>query len=69
MKCPRCEIGEDSDGDGDCAVCARMSDEQVARAKASQPAFPIGIGRTVTQAEIARQWGDLANGSSYRFGR
>jgi hypothetical protein len=28
MKCPRCGMGRDTDGDGDCAVCARFVDKR-----------------------------------------
>ena len=28
--CPRCRIGIDDNGDGDCAVCCNLTDEQAA---------------------------------------
>lgn len=28
-ECPRCGIGRDTDGDGDCMFCARLTDDQV----------------------------------------
>jgi hypothetical protein len=28
-KCPRCGLGFDTNGDGDCVVCARLTDDQV----------------------------------------
>lgn len=31
--CPRCGLGIDDDEDGDCAVCARLSDRQVEHLK------------------------------------
>lgn len=31
QRCPRCKIGIDTDGDGNCALCANLSDEEVAR--------------------------------------
>ena len=34
--CPRCGMGIDHDGDGNCGVCARLSDEDLARIKASR---------------------------------
>lgn len=35
--CPRCGIGQDTDGDGNCAMCERESDENVARMKQTYP--------------------------------
>ena len=34
--CPRCGWGEDTDGDGHCAVCARMTDEMIAARKSQE---------------------------------
>lgn len=31
--CPRCKVGIDDDGDGNCAACARWSDEEAARVR------------------------------------
>jgi hypothetical protein len=28
QKCPRCGMGKDTDGDGDCAVCSRYVDKK-----------------------------------------
>lgn len=32
--CPRCGVGKDSDGDGNCVVCCRYSDTEVQELKA-----------------------------------
>lgn len=37
VKCPRCGLGVDDNGDGDCAICARLSDRQVEDAKMLRP--------------------------------
>lgn len=29
--CPRCGMGNDTDGDGNCAICARLTDDEVGR--------------------------------------
>jgi hypothetical protein len=31
LVCKRCRLGIDDDGDGNCAICARWSDEEVKR--------------------------------------
>jgi len=31
QRCPRCKIGIDTDGDGNCFVCGHLSDEEVAQ--------------------------------------
>ena len=33
MRCPRCGAGVDDDGDGNCAVCARLSSADAQRLK------------------------------------
>jgi hypothetical protein len=33
LECPRCSVGFDDDGDGNCAICARLSDEHAAKLK------------------------------------
>jgi hypothetical protein len=34
QRCPRCFIGIDDDGDGDCATCAALTDLQAMRIRA-----------------------------------
>lgn len=33
LTCPRCNLGIDDDGDGDCAVCASMTEGQAQRVR------------------------------------
>lgn len=35
--CPRCGVGIDDDGDGNCGRCAKLSDEQAANLRRLQP--------------------------------
>jgi len=38
--CPRCGVGRDTNGDGHCAVCVRMSDELAAQFRAHALQMP-----------------------------
>ena len=38
--CTRCWTGKDTDGDGNCPYCARLTDEQAAEIRAKAPMNP-----------------------------
>lgn len=48
MQCPRCKIGIDDDGDGNCGVCAKYTDVEVIRKLASLvEVLALGKGRPI----------------------
>lgn len=45
MTCPRCKRGKDTDGDGNCPMCAHLTDEQLEQAKFEVQSLPAGTYR------------------------
>ena len=50
--CRRCWSGVDDDGDGDCAICARLSDEEAALLARTSPHNPDALKHM--NASVAR---------------